>query len=349
MDDFREPAAPGWNAIDDALRPIYGGAEPFHWGTIISWEEGGPDPIRGISAYRRHEPVPHLHYVTYGLSELYEKVSEDPAISGWGFELTFRLAHPPDAAPPGWVLGLLQNLGRHVFETRRVFGVGHTMSLNGPIALETDTLIGAIAFTLDPELGWIDTPNGQVEFLQVVGLTEDELAAIQCWNSQGFLELVRPRDAVLVTDLSRGSHLGDLDFARRVTERTNAEGASSSGLYCDHVRCERIGNDTVTLTLGAAVADDLGRRLRGRIPYGRPFSLFTDTTEIRFEPGDCFQCCPIEKGFLFQLSAAQSHVLTGLLVPQHAVHRPTELPGLTVVIEKTEIRDSAGNVVRTIG
>jgi len=349
MDDFQEPQSYGWHAINDVLRPIYGDREPFHWGTIISWEEGGPDPIRGISAYRRHDPVHHLHYVTFGLSELYEKVSDDPAISGWGFELTFRIAHSAEAAPPGWVLGLLQNLGRHVFQTRRVFGVGHTMSLNGPIALETDTPIRAIVFTLDPELGLIDTPNGQVEFLQVVGLTEDELAAVQCWNGKGFLELLRTRNELLVTDLSRGSYLKDLDFARRVAERTEAEGASSSGLYCDQARCEPSDGGTMTLVLGAAVADDLGRRLRGRIPYGRPFSVFTDLTEIRFEPGNRFQCQPIERGFLFQFTAAQTRVFAAILAPQQAVHQPPEMPGLTVVIEKTEIRDNDGNLVKTIG
>jgi len=41
--------------------------------------------------------------------------------------------------------------------------------------------------------------------------------------------------------------------------------------------------------------------------------------------------------------------LARLLTPQQAVHRPPELPGLTLVIEKTEIKDTDGNVVRTIG
>ena len=349
MDEFHEPQSPGWNAINEALRPIYGDQEPFHWGTIISWELGGPDPIRGISAYRRYEPVPHLHYVTFGFSELYEKVSEDPAISGWGFELTFRLAHPPTVAPPDWVLGLLQNLGRHVFETGRVFGVGHTMSLNGPIALETDTRVSAIAFTLDHELRWIDTPNGQVEFLQVVGLTDDELAAVQCWNAKGFLDLLRARNEFLVTDVSRGSYLKDRDFAQGVVERTKAEGASADGLYCDHARCEPPGEDAMILVIGAAVAEDLARRLRGRIPYGRHFSLFTDAAEIRFEPGDRFQWRTIEQGFVFQLTAAQVQVLSGLLTPRQAIHRPSSLPGLTLIIERTEIKDGDGKVVKVIG
>ena len=46
--------------------------------------------IYGISIYRAEDP-PHWHFVTYGFSELYSKESDDPAVSGWGFELTFRL------------------------------------------------------------------------------------------------------------------------------------------------------------------------------------------------------------------------------------------------------------------
>ncbi|KAG1606612.1 hypothetical protein G6F45_013943 [Rhizopus arrhizus] len=37
-------------------------------------------------------PVPHWHYITYGFSELYAKESSDADASGYGSELTFRLA-----------------------------------------------------------------------------------------------------------------------------------------------------------------------------------------------------------------------------------------------------------------
>src|SRR5688500_9386346 len=82
--------SPVWAAIDGALARIYGDAEPHHWGTLHKWVLGGPDPLDGISVYPRDEPVPHWHYVSYGMTELYEKQSENPDESGWGFEFTFR-------------------------------------------------------------------------------------------------------------------------------------------------------------------------------------------------------------------------------------------------------------------
>jgi suppressor of fused len=73
--------APGWDATDNALKPIYEGQAPKHYGTLISYELGGADPLRGISAYKRSDPIPHWHYITYGFSELYDKKSEKG--SGW--------------------------------------------------------------------------------------------------------------------------------------------------------------------------------------------------------------------------------------------------------------------------
>src|SRR5215831_5073203 len=86
----RADEAPGWDALDAALRPIYGDREPYHVGTIIPYALGGPDPIHGISAYKNAEPRRHWHLITYGFSELWAKQSSDRDVSGFGFELTFR-------------------------------------------------------------------------------------------------------------------------------------------------------------------------------------------------------------------------------------------------------------------
>ena len=64
------------------------------------------------------------------------------------------------------------------------------MHLNGPIALDEETQIHAIAFAYDPELPPVETPNGRVEFLQIVGITTDELSAIKSWRTAAFLDLI---------------------------------------------------------------------------------------------------------------------------------------------------------------
>ena len=95
--------------------------------------------------------------VTYGFSELYDKESDNLEESGYGFELTFRLAKREDEEePPAWALNLLQNMGRYVFNSGNVFRSGDYLDANGPICLGADTQLTALAFTLDPERrGWI--------------------------------------------------------------------------------------------------------------------------------------------------------------------------------------------------
>ncbi|SFS61966.1 hypothetical protein SAMN04488601_1012771 [Paenibacillus sp. 453mf] len=44
--------APGWDAIDEALKPIYGDQEPKDYGTLLPYSLGGQDPLDGISAYK---------------------------------------------------------------------------------------------------------------------------------------------------------------------------------------------------------------------------------------------------------------------------------------------------------
>ncbi|MFO0942904.1 MAG: hypothetical protein U0930_19370 [Pirellulales bacterium] len=48
---FNDESTPGWDAISDGLTEIYGDQEPSHWGTLISYRLGGPDPLDGDSAY----------------------------------------------------------------------------------------------------------------------------------------------------------------------------------------------------------------------------------------------------------------------------------------------------------
>ena len=62
--------ASGWDAITEACENIYPTQKnPKHYGTLINWKFGGNDPLEGISIY---DGGSFWHFVTYGLSELYE-------------------------------------------------------------------------------------------------------------------------------------------------------------------------------------------------------------------------------------------------------------------------------------
>lgn len=204
----QDDAAPGWDAIDSRVEPVYPGQEPKHWGTALKHMLGGPDPLDGISAYECSDGgIDHLHFITYGYTSLYY---DDEAVGGdysrFGFEMTFRLASKlPPTADPIWVCSLLQNIARYVFESKTWFEPYQWIPANGPICVDFDTDLVGLAFLNDPALEAIDSPHGRVEFIQAFGITQSELDSLVETNhsAEALIERHRKTNPFLVTDLTR--------------------------------------------------------------------------------------------------------------------------------------------------
>lgn len=339
--------SPGWTAIDLALRSVYGDREPMHFGTVVPYALGGPDPIHGISAYKNDTPRPHWHFVTYGFSELWAKESTDAEVSGFGFELTFRPGRElTEEKPPNWALNFLQNLGRYVFSTSNVFGVAHTLPLNGPIQQGSSTLIHAVSFIHDPQLPPVATPNGRVEFLQIVGLTIDELEAISSWNAEAFLGMRSRVDPLLLTDLSRTSWLEEPEFAAEVARRTEQDGSSCAWLNLV-VACDITGRP-VRVCVQTIAVDALKRRLLGRLPHGRELTLNGKDATAVFKPGKQSGMKLVEGAVTITLADQDLVALTGSLRPHVGVFPVPGVDELVIEVLKTEIRDRDGKIVEVL-
>jgi hypothetical protein len=198
--------APGWDAIDAALSPLYPGVEPRHVGYHPPRGFVG-GALQGCSAYLADG---HWHYVTYGLSELYQPGPEDdPEWSGWGFELTCRVVRGTETEAPGWPFSMLNELAKHVNTNKVLLEAGHRIDLQQPItghphlpdAPPTDLTVYAL--TLDPQLGSIDTPNGKVEFLQAVGVSSPEKAEMLETSTAAVLTRLAEGNPLLITDPHR--------------------------------------------------------------------------------------------------------------------------------------------------
>lgn len=203
----------GWDAVTAAFEKLYPQqTNPLHFGTLISWRLGGQDPLDGISVY---DGGAYWHFVTYGFSELYEKESENKEISGYGFELTIKLKKRPAAAAAGQgsdpaaddqirgMAGILQALGRCSFEGGEIFRPYeyiYTGQESGIDPEGTSKLTGFI--TVPDEAGEIDTPNGTVEFVQLIGMTDRELKAIM--NKEMTVQEAAEALGTTVTDYERG-------------------------------------------------------------------------------------------------------------------------------------------------
>ena len=154
------------------------------------------------------------------MSELYyDPQSSQDEFSGWGFEFSMRIvpfADDPDSKSgdgsvvphePFWAISLMQNLAKYVYNSKKWFEAYHFIPTNSPLRLNTDTKLVGVAFAPDPVLGGIDTPNGRVEFLQMVGITQRELGWLrkdpttQC--VEGLINMMREDNPLLITDLKR--------------------------------------------------------------------------------------------------------------------------------------------------
>ncbi|MDG9930059.1 MULTISPECIES: suppressor of fused domain protein [unclassified Pseudomonas] len=346
--------ASGWDAIDQALAPLYAGQEPKHYGNLIAYELGGPNPLRGISAYKRLEPVPHWHFVTYGFTELYDKESTDLLVSGWGFELTLRLKTEPDAEePPAWAINFLHNLARYVFGSGNVFANGDYLNANGPIAVESDTLLRSVAFIQDPELAPIDTPNGRVEFLQVVGITNDEELAIKQWKTLRVLEVFEEHLPLLVTDLSRASLLELQDVRERLSAGAASEGSSTGYLFVDQLawaeRKRLLRKPELQVTLGARQVREVLGVLPNRLPFDRELTLVGEETRVVFAPGDENRYTTEDTTLRLEIRPEVLDEVRSCLKPQEGSYGLSRFPGVVLQVRKTLIKDNDGQVVDTVG
>ncbi len=170
-----DPAStsPGWDAISEAMRSVHGPQEPRHWGDVTA-RLLGPARIDGLSAYDAGD---HWHFVTLGLSEIWEKETDDRAVSGLGFEYTMRVRRHSGDEPPQWVIRLMSRLGETAL-AGHPFPVGHTLDPGGPLTGDEPSSLEAMCFIEDPTLPELQTPNGVVRFVQVVGITRSQLEAI---------------------------------------------------------------------------------------------------------------------------------------------------------------------------
>jgi hypothetical protein len=201
--------APGWDAIDAALRPIYGDQEPRHIGYMPP--AAFSTNLQGCSAYQAED---HWHYISYGLSELYHPgPQDDPDVSGWGFELTLRVPRADDDQAPGWPFTMLNELAKHVNGNHVLLQPGDRIDLRAPVTGYPHTPDGppteltVFTLTVDPQLGTIQTPNGRLTFLQAVGVSLREKERMLAATTESVLDELAQTNPLLITNPARAKHV----------------------------------------------------------------------------------------------------------------------------------------------
>jgi len=198
--------APGWDAIDEAFEKVYPGQEPSHYATnmISRAMFGGDEYLDGYSVYDSEKGYKHM--VTFGMTELY--ANEDllgGQYNNWGYEMTMKLK-AETAEDCRWALNLLGNLARYTYTTERYFEPYQYVSGGGEsICADMDSAITALLTIYDTEVETVESIYGKTEFIQVVGITQQEFEAIKedRENAKILVERMKKDNPDLVTDMSR--------------------------------------------------------------------------------------------------------------------------------------------------
>lgn len=168
---------PGWDAITRHFGQKYPGQDkPLHFGMYTCLKPGEAGPLDGISVYNAKE---YFHFVTYGLSELYEKQNGNPQRSGFGFELTVKLKKEGLTNPIleirhmcsllQMVAGITVN-GGHQFSPGQILPISREKGID----VQGKSRIAGFILALDA-FGILQTPFGKMQFIQLVGVTGEEM------------------------------------------------------------------------------------------------------------------------------------------------------------------------------
>ena len=201
-----EDWAPGWDAIESVFNKLYPNQEPAHFGTDMCARAmfGGNQYLDGYSIYDSKNGYKHI--VTFGMTELY---ADEKALGGewnrWGYELTIKLSES-DNEECMWAIDMLSNLARYTYTQERYFEPFQYIAGDGTsICRGKDSKITALMVVNDTEAESIETIYGKTEFIQLVGITENELNALKAdrKNAKRLYDLMKKDNPFLVTDLER--------------------------------------------------------------------------------------------------------------------------------------------------
>lgn len=171
------PVHAGWAFIEGLFGELYPGQTPKHASPPIPAQHDlrlGRASVEGTHVYDAGHA---WHYVTLGLTDLYDQSDASLGPSGIRCELSMRVAKRDSAEPPLWPVAFLGKIASHVrqgsvlaqavsFRTGPIAGAPAGLGLEGAVAL------------LDPAITPRPGPFGQVGVILLVGLSGRQLDEI---------------------------------------------------------------------------------------------------------------------------------------------------------------------------
>ncbi len=327
---IKRDEATGFAAITTALNKRYGNHQVAYFDANNGFTRGSDNLLEGIGVYSSTSEHPHWLYVSYGFSDLNEKESEAPGLSGYGFELTLRLRVDEDSKSAAtWPCDLLNDLARAVFQMDTVLKPGTALPLDNPIAPGSGTAIHAFAIVEDPELRSIKTANGTVAFLQVVGLTLDELDLLKRSQPDHFFSIARKGSGqLLILDLNRQSYLEDQSTKTLLQQSDSSACDSLGAISCPTAEWYFMTRASVCLPV--SVIDPLKKQLMERVLNGFELTLNGSDCKIVFRTASIESFSIEDTALIIELPSDTTKAFAQKLQVVAAIHN---FEGIPVSIE----------------
>ena len=192
------PAPAGWAFIEGLFAELYPGQIPKHAATSVAPQHDlrlGRASVEGTHVYDGGQA---WHYVTLGLTELYDQSDASVGPNGIRCELSMRVAKHDATEPPLWPVVFLGKIATHVsqgsvlaqavsFRTGPIAGAPPDAGLEGAVAL------------LDPAIKPRPGPFGKVGVILLVGLTGPQLDEIKQGGSAKLITAIAADPAKQIT------------------------------------------------------------------------------------------------------------------------------------------------------
>ena len=196
-----------WGYIEKRYDEIYLGKSKLNYGTIRKRKEGGAF-LDGFNVYDLGE---FWHYISFGMSEIYEKESENRDVSGWGYEYSFKLKKGNEDKAPQWVITPLQKLARYVYNQCLPFDEAHFIPFGSAIIPDLNENLNSFIFSFDPIIGVIDTPTGSLKMLEIYCISQKDIDF--CFQSElgsyQLIETIRKTNLGFINDFSKSINYSD--------------------------------------------------------------------------------------------------------------------------------------------
>lgn len=317
--------AAGFKALNNALTKLYGTQETHYFSGANNASSEEIEPLEGISVYKSSREKQHWHYVTFGFSDLEDKESETPGVSGFGYELTFRLqATDSEKKPPAWPCRLLNEIARHVFELNPTLKTGWSLPLSKPIESRSNTLVHAVVLSPDGELDSVETVNGRVEFFQLVGLTLDELDLFKRIGSYKFLSAAKEKfGSLLITDLNRSS---SSDHFESTQTKNGLQSLSTTSAVINAPSATWFFMTRAAVELPVSIAQQLKKSLTERLSNGLDLTIKGSDCQIIFREAAIPAFEILDSELIIAIPATAAKKLADSIDSKNSTHNLDSIP-----------------------